>query len=257
MRYPLLATLALASALVSTSFAKDKIVVPDWAQPGSATHQQVPPPAGFHRPTVNFDVPIGIFDGQSDVGAPLLPGAATFTPSSGAYTIDSASYNIWYFRDEFRYLWKRMDGDISLAADISFPDPDGYFDRKIVLIFRQELDDDAKEIMVALHGGGLVHLATRPEKGVDIFENQRIAPNPHLTPAPNKPVRLGIEKKGNLFTLWAAPEGGPLKQIGTPALLELDAPFYVGIGFCSHLPATSDRAVVTNVLLENKAGLVK
>jgi len=30
-------------------------VVPDWAQPASATHQQVSPPADFHRPSTNFD----------------------------------------------------------------------------------------------------------------------------------------------------------------------------------------------------------
>ncbi|MGB6109653.1 MAG: biopolymer transporter Tol, partial [Acidobacteriaceae bacterium] len=35
--------------------------VPDWAQPGSATHEQVPPPANFHRASRNFDTPIGIF----------------------------------------------------------------------------------------------------------------------------------------------------------------------------------------------------
>jgi hypothetical protein len=35
--------------------------VPDWAQPGSATHVQVPPLADFHRPSRNFDTPIGVF----------------------------------------------------------------------------------------------------------------------------------------------------------------------------------------------------
>ncbi len=55
-------------------------------------------------------------------------------------------------RDEFRYLWKKMSGDVSLAADITFPDPNGYGDRKAVLIIRQDLDDDSKEAFVALHG---------------------------------------------------------------------------------------------------------
>ncbi|EDY80878.1 hypothetical protein VDG1235_495 [Verrucomicrobiia bacterium DG1235] len=230
---------------------------PDWAQPGSATHQQVPPPAGFHRPTVNFDEPIGIFQGQSDVGGPLVPGSASYDAETGSYTIDSAGYNIWYFRDEFRYLWKRMEGDVSLAADIEFPNPDGYGDRKVVLIFRQELDDDAKEIMVALHGVGLVHLATRPDKGADIYENLRVEASASNVPAKGKPVRLGIQKKGDQFTLWATENGGPLKQVGKPAELSLDGPFYVGIAFTSHLPVTSDTAVVSNVLLENEAGKVK
>ncbi len=40
---------------------KPKPVAPAWAQPGSATHVQVAPPADFHRPGRNFDTPIGIF----------------------------------------------------------------------------------------------------------------------------------------------------------------------------------------------------
>jgi hypothetical protein len=31
----------------------------------------------------------------------------------------------------------------------------------------------------------------------------------------------------------------------------------VGIGFCSHLPATPDSAVLSNILLENSAGAVR
>ena len=111
--------------------------VPDWALPGSATHQQVPPPADFHRPTVTFNTPIGIFEGQSDIGGPLVPGSASYDPATRQYTIHSAGYNIWYQRDEFRFLWKKMSGDVSLAADVSFPDPNGYGDRKVVLAIRQ------------------------------------------------------------------------------------------------------------------------
>ena len=119
--------------------------IPDWAWPGSATHQQVPPPADFHRPTQNFATPLGVFEGQSDIGGPLLPGGASYDDATQRYAIHSASYNIWYTRDEFRYLWKRMSGDVSLAADITFPNPDGYGDRKAVLVIRQDLDDDAKD----------------------------------------------------------------------------------------------------------------
>ena len=113
----------------SSSPSASQVQVPDWALPGSPTHQQVPPPADFHRPTVTFNTPIGIFEGQSDIGGPLVPGSASFDAATGAYTIHSAGYNIWYQRDEFRFLWKKMSGDVSFAADPSFPDPNGYGDR--------------------------------------------------------------------------------------------------------------------------------
>ena len=125
-------------------------VVPEWAQPGSATHVQVAPPADFHRPSRNFDTPLGVFEGQSDIGSALVPGSASYDSGTKSYTINSAGYNIWYTRDEFRYLWKKMSGDVSLAADIAYPDPNGYGDRKAVLVIRQNLDDDSKEAITGL-----------------------------------------------------------------------------------------------------------
>jgi len=48
-----------------------------------------------------------------------------------------------------------------------------------------------------------------------------------------------------------------MHQLGPAITLHFDEPFYVGIGFCSHLPATLDTAVLSNVLLENSAGQVR
>jgi hypothetical protein len=39
--------------------------------------------------------------------------------------------------------------------------------------------------------------------------------------------------------------------------VHLDAPFYVGIGFCAHLPVTRDTAVLSGVVLENASGKVQ
>jgi hypothetical protein len=236
---------------------------PAWAQPGSATHTQVAPPPDFHRPSRNFDTPIGVFDGQSDIGSALVPGSASYDAATGQYTINSAGYNVWYTRDEFRYLWKRMSGDVSIAADISYPDPKGYGDRKAVLMIRQSLDDDSKAAMVALHGAGMVHLAWRPDRDVRVTDMEfRIGgrgrpggqtPDSLVTISAK---RIGIEKHGDEFSLWVSLDGEPMHQFGPPIRLHLDEPFYVGIGFTSHLPETVDTAVLSNVVLENRAGQV-
>jgi hypothetical protein len=205
--------------------------VPDWAQPGSPTHVQVPPPADFHRPSRNFDTPIGIFQGQSDVG-----------------------YNIWYSRDEFRFLWKKMSGDVSLAADVTFPDPKGYGDRKVVLIIRQNLEDDSKEAMIGEHGVGMIHLAWRPDKGAFIKDMQYRFGG---TLAGVKAKRIGIEKHGDAIAIFVSLQGEPMHPLGPPIHLQFDRPFYVGVGFCSHLPATTDAAVLSDVVLEHSAGKVR
>jgi len=254
-RLPVLVLLGLCDAALLLH--AETPAVPDWAQPGSASHRQVPPPPDFHRATRNYEKPIGMFDGQSDVGGALVPGDASYDATTKRYTIESAGYNIWYNRDEFRYLWKKMSGDVSLAAAITYPKPEGYGDRKAVLIIRQDLDDDSKEVMVALHGAGLIHLAGRPDKNTNIREAARIEAG---KPASGRPVlakRIGIEKHGDAFSLYVSMNGEPMHRIGPPMRILFEEPFYVGLAFCSHLPATSDTALLSEVTLENSAGKVR
>lgn len=236
---------------------------PAWAEPGSATHQQVAPPPDFHRPTHNYHGRIGIFQGQSDVGSALVPGSASYNAATGVYTVRSAGYNVWYTRDEFRFLWKKMSGDVSLAANISFPNP-GYGDRKAVLIIRQGLDDGSKEALVALHGAGMIQLAHRPEQNLRVKDVEFRIGGRGSFPGGKSPDslvtvmahRIGIQKRGDAFTLWVSLEGEPMHQFGPPVHLHLKSAFYVGIGFCSHLPTTVDTGVFSHVVLVNAAGHV-
>ena len=235
--------------------------VPDWALPGSSTHTQISPPEDFHRKARTSFESVGIFDGQSDIGAALIPGSSSYDSTTKQYFITSAGYNVWYVRDEFRYLWKKMSGDISLAADIRFPDSLGYFDRKAVLVIRQSLEDDSKEAIVALHGDGMIHLAWRPEKGKRIRDMEYRIGSRGAIPGGNSPddlvtnhaQRIGIEKHGDFFALFVSLDGEVMHQFGAPIELHLEEPFYAGIGFCSHLPDKVDTAILSNVLLTNMA----
>lgn len=254
----LLPALVLCAFGYRGSAQTTNVQVPDWALPGSATHKQVPPPPDFHRPTKTVNRPLGIFTGQSDVGAALVPGSSSYDKAKGQYTIVSAGYNIWYQRDEFRYVWKKLSGDVSLAADVAFPDAAGYDDRKAVLVIRQSLDDDSKEAVVALHGGGLMHLAWRPDKNQQMKEVRVNHRKDHAADSLNTGLarRIGIEKHGDTFTVWISMHGEPMHQVAEPVQLHIDGPFYVGLGFCSHLPAKTDTAILSNVVLKNAAGKV-
>jgi hypothetical protein len=198
------------------------------------------------------------------VGAALVPGSATYDAAARSYTVNSAGYNIWYSRDEFRFLWKKLSGDVALAANVAFPDVNGYGDRKAVLVIRQSLEDDAKQVVVALHGLGMIQLAQRPEKGA-LTKDREFRVGGRGRPQGANPdslvndlaQRIGIEKRGNRFALFVSLEGEPMTQYGPPIELDIQAPYYVGIGFCSHLPDVVDTAVLSNVVLVEKAGRVR
>ncbi len=255
--------LSLLTIVSYSAIAEAPAPVPDWALPGSATHQQVSPPTDFHRAARTLNEPIGVFDAQSDVGAAVLLGHSSYDAATGKYTIVSAGYNIWYVRDEFRFLWKKMQGDVSLAADINFPDSQGYGDRKAVLMIRQSLDDDSSEVFAALHGAGMIQLAWRAEKGQRIKDTEYRIGSRGALPGGTSPddlvianaKRIGIEKHGDSFALYVSMNGEPMHQFGSSIQLHVDSPFYVGIGFCSHIPDKVDTAVMSNLSLTNTSTL--
>ena len=269
MRIVPLVTLAALS--VSSAFAQSLVPppsppgidVPDWALPQSATHKQVAPPADFHRASVTTNGSIGAFEAQTDVGGALAPGSASYDPAAKTYTINSAGYNIWYQRDEFRYLWKKMNGDVSLAASVVWPNIDDFHDRKVALVIRESLDDDSRQIMAAQHGNGMVHIAWRADKSGQMTDVEyRSARQPRAGtdekgPQTFHPTRIGIEKKGDAFQLYISWQGEPLHPEGAPVTFKTSGPVYVGIGFTSHLAANVLTAKVADVVVENRAAGVR
>src|SRR4029077_2180329 len=107
----------------------------------------------------------GVFDGQSDVGTVLHAGSVDYDASKRTYTITGSGENMWSVADAFQFLWKKMSGDVTLTADVSFVETRGNPHRKAVLILRQSLDPDSAYADVALHAGGLTSLQFRDEQG--------------------------------------------------------------------------------------------
>ena len=108
--------------------------------------------------------------------------------------------------------------------------------------------------MAGEHGAGMTHLAWRAERGAQMKDMEyRFGGTLNGV----HPKRIGIEKHGDQIAIFISLTGEPMHQFGPPLTLHFDEPFYVGIGFCSHLAATVDTGAASNVTLVNAAGKVQ
>ena len=104
--------------------------------------------------------------------------------------------------------------------------------------------------MIGEHGVGMIHMAWRADKGAMMKDAQFRFGGPSSVSKRNASALKSRRRHRDV----RQPTGEPMHQLGRPINLHFDEPFYVGVGFCSHLPATPDTAVLSNVALENSAG---
>jgi hypothetical protein len=183
---------------------------------------------------------LGIFEDHADVGAVLHAGSVEYDPAKRTYSVAGSGENMWFATDAFQFVWKKVSGDVTLTADISFIGAGAEAHRKAVLTIRQSLDADSPYADVARHGEGLTSLQARDEKGVNTTEIQS---------ATKAPTRVRIAKRGDYFYIWVAGRGEALQFSGGSMRVPLHDPFYVGIGVCSHNKDVVEKAIFSNVEL--------
>jgi TolB protein len=184
------------------------------------------------------DASLGIFEGQSDIGAPAHAGTATFDPAHDSYLVTGGGSNMWFNRDSFHFIWKKVLGDVSLAADIAFAGTNGDPHRKACLIIRQNLAPDSAYADAALHGSGLTSLQYRETNGATTREIQANV---------SGPTRLRIEKRGKNIFISMALAGEKLHPAGGSFQMDFTEPFYIGLGVCAHNNNDSQTAIFSQV----------
>ncbi len=186
---------------------------------------------------------LGIFRGSSDVGAVHPAGTIAYDSTNGSYTITSTGANIWGTEDAFTFVWKKVSGNVSLTANINFPEAGANPHRKAVLMLRQDLDKDSAYADAAVHGVGMTALQSRAQKGMKSTDIE-------LYPQGPAPRTVRIEKRGDMLTMWASIDDEPLHQVAGPVEVHLNKPFYVGIGLSSHNVSVTEKVIFTNVKLQ-------
>jgi TolB protein len=107
--------------------------------------------------------PKGVFDNNTDIGQPKLSGQSVYNSDTDEYTLKGAGYNIWFDRDEFQFLWKKVSGDFILQARLKFKGTGVVAHRKIGIMLRDSLTDRSSHINGVIHGDGLTSLQFRSQ----------------------------------------------------------------------------------------------
>lgn len=217
----------------------------------------VPPPGSFsvsryYRFTIYFllilagpllethaavPVNLGIFQAQSDVGNPALAGSAQYDATDQEYRIRGAGANMWFDRDEFHYVWRRLSGDFVLRTQAQFRGDGVEPHRKLGWMVRSTLEADSPHVNATVHGDGLTSLQFRRTAGGDTEE---------ITSPLRGAEVIQLERRGDTMVMGVARFGEPLTrtEMDTP---ELGKSIYVGLYVCSHNPEVMEEAAFRNV----------
>src|ERR1051325_8055143 len=168
---------------------------------------------------------IGLFDSHGDVGMVLHEGSVKHDASKETYTLTGSGENMWSTADAFQFVWKKVSGDVSLAADISFLETGGDPHKKAVLMISQSLSAASAYADVVLHGDGLTSLQSRDAHGAAPHEIQSNVTGPK---------RVRIQKVGQYFYMYVGAASDTVRFAGGSMRVKLEEPFYVGIGICAH-----------------------
>src|ERR1035441_5962072 len=85
----------------------------------------------------------GIFEGSGDVGTVLHKGSVEYDTATKSYKVTGSGENVWATADGFYFVWKKISGDVSISADVSFATKTGEEHKKAMLMLRQSLDADS------------------------------------------------------------------------------------------------------------------
>jgi TolB protein len=171
------------------------------------------------------------FEGHNDIVAVKLPGDAFYNAQKDEYIISGSGYNIWFDKDEFHFLWKKIKGDFIVSTKAEFIGEGVDPHRKIGWMARATLDNDAPHVIAVVHGDGLSSLQFRRNKAENMEEMHA-----ELKAA----QEIQLERKGNIYTVRLSKPGEP--EFDEKVELDLGEEIYIGLFISSHNEDVLEKA---------------
>lgn len=189
---------------------------------------------------------VGIFTNSADVGNPATKGSATYDEASQSYQLKGGGYNIWFNRDEFQYLYKKISGDFILTANFAFTGSDtGNGHKKFGWMIRPNLDEAAQEVCATTHRDGLTVLQWRALRGAYMRDPQDEIP----TQKKGFDI-IQLERSGKTIIMRVAHAGEPLQVVGSHDMPDMPDTVLAGLFICAHDPAALSEAKMWNVRID-------
>ena len=194
--------------------------------------------AGVSAAVAGARGPIGIFTTQTNVGR--ATGAASYDPQQQTYVIAGSGQNMWDARDDFHFVWKRINGNFLLSTHARFIGAGVEPHRKIGWTIRPSFAPGSAHVTAALHGNGLMSLQFRRQAG-GITEEEKSADS-----LPDADAVIRLERREGEYFLSVARVGDTLV---TQRLTRVSLPdtVYVGLFVCSHNDTVTERAMFSHV----------
>ena len=191
--------------------------------------------------------PVGVFDGQANVGQVRHAGAASYDAQRQSYRVSGSGQNMWGDHDAFHMVWKRMTGNFILSARAHFVGAGGEEHRKIGWTIRPGLAANSAHVSAALHGNGLASIQFRRTPGATTEETKS---SDSLSANPDAVIQL--ERRDGVYLMSIARFGDTLV---THELSDVVLPdtVYVGLFVCAHNDTVVERAEFSNVRITRPA----
>ena len=188
---------------------------------------------------------VGIFDKHEDIGHPKNAGAATYDKVTHTYFLKGSGYNIWFNRDEFQYVYKKIKGDFTATANFEFIGGKGNDHRKIGWMIRESNDEKSIELNTVEHGDGLTVMQWRSLTG----ENMKDPEGEIFYPEKKFEV-IQLQRIGKRLIMRIGHVGEPLKTVGAHIMKNMPDEALVGLFVCSHDPEVIEEARVWDVHID-------
>lgn len=198
-----------------------------------------------------FFISTAILNGQqmfdkfigSDIGNPKLKGNVVFDNEKQTFTLTGAGYNMWFDRDEFYFVHQKVKGDFIFSGNMKFIGERTDPHRKMGLMVRNSLDDNAIYADMAIHGDSLTSRQYRQKTGANTIESKMNCLDYY------NPDFVQLERKKDTVFFRISKNGEPLKSYKY-SILDFNESVYVGMFVCSHNEEVLETARFSNVRLD-------